>query len=119
MDFAKLKWLELGADETWFDIIPESSFTVAVAEKAARPSQLGPRLRAHQIRIVEWDDMSVTKLSELITGSRRNAPELFYSMSWASCTTGSTTRSRRTTRPGYPDVWVTNERGDGPWSAPG
>ena len=33
MDFAKLKWIELGADETWFDIIPESSFTVAVAER--------------------------------------------------------------------------------------
>ncbi len=79
MDFAKLKWLELGADETWFDIIPES-FTVAVAEKLLAHPKLGPRLRAHQIRIVEWDDMSVTRLSELIYGLQENAPELFYSM---------------------------------------
>ena len=119
MDFAKLKWLELGADETWFDIIPESSFTVAVAEKLLAHPKLGPRLRAHQIRIVEWDDMSVTKLSELIYGLQENAPELFYSMFVGIVHDRLNDAIEKDDKAGLPDVWVTNERGDGPWSLPG
>jgi len=119
VDFAKLKWNELGADETWLDIIPESSFTVAVAEKLLAHPKLGPRLRGYEIRIIEWDEMSVTKLSELIYGLQENSPELFYSMFVGIVHDRLNDAIEKDDKAGLPDVWVTNERGDPPWSLPG
>jgi hypothetical protein len=119
MDFARRKWLDLGADETWFDIIPESSFTVAVAEKLLDHPKAGPKLRGYQIRIVQWGDMSVTKLSEMIYGLQDQAPEVFYSMFVGIVHDALNDAIEKDDKAGLPDIMVTNERGDGPWSLPG
>ena len=119
MDFAKLSWIEMGADETWFDIIPESTFTVAVAERVLAHPTAGAKLRNYKIRIVRWGDMSVTKLSELIFGLQGEAPELFYSI-FAGIVHDRLNESIKTNDPaGLPPLEVTNERGDGPWNLSG
>jgi hypothetical protein len=77
-DYAKRKADELGADETWLDIIPESSFSVGVAERLLADPVAGKKLRRYKVRIIEWGDMEVTKLSEVIYGVQKKEPGLFF-----------------------------------------
>lgn len=78
-DFAAAKAKKLGADETLIDWpFPESSFSVAVAEKLLVDPKAGTELRKYLIRIVQWGGMSVTKLSEAIYHIQEDEPDLYY-----------------------------------------
>ena len=79
----------------------------------------GARLRDYKIRIVNWGDMSVTKLSELIFGMQGDMPELFYSI-FAGLVHDRLNDSIEKDDPaGLPPLQVVNERGDGPWNLAG
>jgi hypothetical protein len=77
-DYAMKKADELGADETWLDIIPESSFSVGVAERILAHPVAGKKLRQYKVRIIEWGDMEVTKLSEVIYRIQEKEPGTFF-----------------------------------------
>jgi hypothetical protein len=118
MDYARATFEDLG-DQTWLNIFSENDFTIAVAGKLLADPGLGPLLRSHQIRIVEWDDMSVTKLSELIYGLQDEEPQIFYSLFAGIVHDRLNDAIEKNDKAGLPDIWVVNERGDGPWSLPG
>jgi hypothetical protein len=111
--------VDLGPDETWLDIIPESSFTVAVAEKLLAHPKAGPKLRGYEIKIVGWQEMNVTALSEMIYGLQEQSPELFYSMFVGIVHDRLNDAIEDNDPAGLPPVYVTNERGDGPWALAG
>jgi hypothetical protein len=96
-------------------LFKENKFTQGVAAAVVNNSVAGPKLKARQLKILDWGEITVTRFSEFLWQFAKQDPDKFFN-GFARIVHDHLDDAMKGPNTG---VEVTNERGDGPWRLSG